>query len=407
MEVRGRSSIMRQTKENEILLHLLFSPEKVRSLLNVSPSGRNVDWDTIAATGKRESVAGIMYNNIKTHKLSDLIPESTYRDLSSFYFTTLRRNMAIIAELRTVMSRLAEHTIIPIVLKGIALLEHSYVSVGMRGMSDVDLLFRKEQLFRVDDVLSSMGYFPIDGTVSMRIHNPNGYLASLEYHGTSNSSLIIHVHWHLVNTSVPATSYVEFIDMESIWEKSLETSIADRNARILCPEHQLIYLCEHALRVGHSFDRLILLSDIFFFLKKFAANIDWDFFVKETARFRLRTFVYFALLIVSNFTSAQIPTRVLHHLKPPRITWMEKIFLTCQLQNRRIRGSSYLLHLTSNNNFIEKCRFVMRTFFPPADILSQRKKTIHSQHRRVYYLSRIWEIISHSFRIISDLRASH
>ena len=64
--------------------------------------------------------------------------------------------------------------------------------------------------------------------------------------------------------------FVEQVDINRLWEKAIPTSVADSHALTLRPEHVLIYLCEHALRVGHSFDRLILICDIFFSIKAFA-----------------------------------------------------------------------------------------------------------------------------------------
>jgi hypothetical protein len=270
-------------------------------------------------------------------------------------------------------------------------------------MSDVDILVKKEDLFTVDKHLSSHGYTSADSTVTKAIHNPVGYLASLDYRKNA-SPLNLHVHWHTVNTSVPATMFVEQIDINRLWEHSTVTAVADSRARMLRPEHLIIYLCEHALRVGHSFDRLILICDIFFAIKAFEKVIDWDFIVEESRRFNLSRFIYYSLSIVKHYTSLDIADRCIAKLRPPDISLGEKLFLRLQLNNRRISGSSYFIYLAMNRGLSDKAGFIARTFFPPPQILLQRQYRKGAEFTYSFYLSRIREVFSHIFGMLTPER---
>jgi hypothetical protein len=302
--------------------------------------------------------------------------------------------------LREVLAAFQKAGIPCIVLKGIALAELVYPNIGMRGMSDVDILVKKEELFTVDEHLSSHGYTSVDSTVTKAIHNPVGYLASLEYRKNDPSPLNLHVHWHTVNTSVPATMFVEQIDINRLWEHSAVTGVADSHALMLRPEHLIIYLCEHALRVGHSFDRMILICDIFFSIKTFEKIIDWDFIVEESRRFNLSRFVYYSLSIVKHYTSLDISDGCIAKLRPPDISLGEKLFLRLQLNNRRISGSSYFIYLAMNRGLSDKIRFIARTFFPPPPILLQRQYRKGAEFAYSLYLSRIGEVFSHIWGIL-------
>ncbi len=164
---------------------------------------------------------------------------------------------------------------------------------------------------------------------------------------------------------------------------------------MLSPEHLIIYLCEHALRVGHSFDRLILVCDIFYAIKAFEKVIDWVFIVEESRRFNLSRFVYHGLSIVRHHTSPGIPDAYIAKLRPPDISQGEKYFLKLQFNNRRIRGSSYFVYLAMNRGFFAKVGLIARTFFPPAQILLQRQYRKDSEFSKSLYLLRIREIFSH------------
>jgi len=381
---------------------LLFQPQQARSFLFHQQAGTASlesvavpDWHRFSETAQREGVSAILFHNITNHHLKDLIPQDCCRKLSNQYNANLRRNLLIIGALREVLAALQEAGIPCIVLKGIALAECVYKNIALRGMNDVDILVRKVDLLNTDNHLSSLGYTSRDSSVTKVIHNPAGYLSSLEYRSNDPSPLNLHVHWHPVNTSVPGTMFAEKIDICRLWKNATMTNVADSQALMLSPEHLIIYLCEHAMRVGHSFDRMILVCDIFYTIKTFKNIIDWDFIIEESRQFNLSRFVYYGLSIVRHHTSLDIPNDSISKMRPLDISRGERYFLKLQFQNQRIRGTSYFIYLAMNKRILEKIRFITRTFFPPAQILLQRQYRKDSVFSKSLYLLRIMEILAH------------
>jgi len=400
---------MAWTTEDKFILQILFAPEKVKSIPTEEGTGTatadpDLNWSVLLEKAQREGVSAVLFHNITKHHLENLVPQESYKSLSNQYYTNLKRNLSIIGELREVLATLQEAAIPCIVLKGIALAERVYPNIAMRGMSDVDLMVRKEDLFRVDDRLSSLGYLSRDSSVAKAILNPAGYLASLEYQKNDPSPLNLHLHWHPVNTSVPATMFAEQIDLNQLWEKAAMTQVADSQALMLCPEHMIIYLSEHALRIGHSLDRLILVCDIFFSIRAFENGLDWDFIVAESRRFNLSRFVYHSLSIVEHYTALGIPDDCIAKLKPPDISCGEKFFLSLQRDNRRIRGSSYLIYMAMNRGVLAKIGFIARTFFPPRQILLQRRHGKGYEFGKSYYIDRVREVFSQIFKLFTQDR---
>ena len=388
---------------------LLFEPQKAGRLLSdhkagTAPSGFVPDWPRIVEMAKQEEVSAVLFHNIKKHCLQDLVPRECYRDLSNQYYANLKRNLLVIGALRQVLATFQEAGIRCIILKGIALAERVYPNIAMRGMSDVDILVKKTDLFKVDEHLSSLGYTSQDSSAAKAIHNPAGYLASLEYRRNELTPLSLHVHWHPVNTSVPAAVFAQRIDTDRLSESATATVVADGQAWILRPEHLIIYLCEHALRIGHSFDRLILVCDIFYAIKAFGDTIDWDFIVEESRCFNLSRFVYHGLSIVKYHTSLNIPEACMARLRPPDISWGERYFLKLQFNNRRIRGSSYFIYLAMHRGFFAKIGFIARTFFPPVQILQQQQYRKDVEFSKSLYLLRVREIISHILGLLATGR---
>ncbi len=323
--------------------------------------------------------------------------------LQDRYQLQIRQNMAAIAEAKKVFQSLDAAGIQFIVLKGISLLEMIYPHFAMRTTSDLDLLVHREDLRRADESLRKDGYYPMDSTPERAILNPPGYLASLEYHRSLGSFSYIHLHWHLINTSTPATAYIDNIDLERLWHYSRKTVIAGREALIFCPEHLLIYLCEHSLRVGHSFDRLILICDLLYTIRRCGNDIDWSFLHAEALRMGLLNFVYFALRIVHAYCGEEvIREAIINRFSPADISYLEKAFLAFQLAHRRVRGSSYLVHLALHKGLTAKINMVYRTFFPPRAILGQRQRLSSFNNSTSYYLKRIYEISHHLFSVLKS-----
>lgn len=349
-----------------------FSAEKLSESINNRHS--NLNWAYIDEKLKQGGVATIFFCYIKKYGCEHLLPEAISRSLSDGFILTLKENMAAIGKARVIFNKFKEYKIPVIVLKGLFLIEHIYPHPAMRGLSDIDILIRKEDIFRVDTCLRVLGYMAKDSTPERASNNPPGYLESLDYCHENNSGFHLHVHWHLVNTSVPAYMYAPLIPMDYVWEKAVSARIADTGVLSLCPEHAIIYLCEHALRVGHSFDRLVLICDIVMLFKTYRDRIDWAVLWEESKIMHLERFLFISLSVVEFYAGPIIHERIRDHfINNTTLYRGEKIFLCLSRRKWRFRGSSYLVYLSMNKTFPAIVRFVFRTFFPPRPILRQRR----------------------------------
>ena len=358
-----------------------------------------LDWKILVRRMSDEGVLFLFYYCIRQLHLGDLLPPEVLEMLSGRYCANLRANLMAGAMLKPVFTALNRQGTPFILLKGIALAELVYPGFGSRGISDADLLVKKEDMSRVDASLSALGYSPRDSSLNQALDNPVGYLASLDYRKSDGSLPNLHVHWHPVNTSVPAFMFAGHIDPSRLWERALPAEVANAKVRILCPEHQVIYLCEHALRINHAFDRLILAYDIFYVVRAYEKQMDWEFIVEEARRFAVSKLVFLSLTVVRRYTDLALPDEVLRPFAPDGLTLGEKAFLALELKNRRFRGSSMFVYLAMNRGLIEKGRFVFRTLFPPPHILRQRRYAKDRDVGISLYLYRIWEVLSHPFRV--------
>jgi len=193
------------------------------------------DWGYLIHRMSEEGVLFLFFYYIKQFHLQNQLPPDVLDVLSCRYYENLRKNMIACTALKPLFDALNERPVPFIVLKGIALAERFYPGFGIRGMSDADLLVRKDDMDLVDATLSAMGYVARDSSVKQALDNPAGYLASLDYRKNDGSLPNLHIHWHPVNTSVPAFMFAGQVDQDRLWERAIPATVANATVRILCP----------------------------------------------------------------------------------------------------------------------------------------------------------------------------
>ena len=383
-----------------VFLHFRGTQEPHPSLRGLLEAWQDTDWDYVMAALMREGLAAIFYHYVVQDGAEDRIPPEVLSALRRVFLSNLKRNMTAIAQGKKVFIQLREAGVPLIVLKGLYLIEQIYPHPALRGLSDIDILIRKDDIFNVDACLTRLGYEAMDSTPEQVLENPPGYLASLDYIHGRHPGPHLHVHYHLVNTSVPAYMFAPLVDMELIWAKAVTARCADTEVYFLCPEHALIYLCEHALRVGHSFDRLVLVHDICLLLSTHRERIQWPVVREESRKLHLERFLVLSLSLVETIAGPLLQEEERNGLKDLyRLTGTDRL-----LAKRRFRGSSYLLYLSMNRSLPQMTRFVLRTLFPPVAVLFQRRyiRREHTVRLSIFlYASRILEIMDHLWSSIT------
>ena len=402
--------------------------EEAKAMVQLASSG--LKWPIVFLRALREGLAGLAYWHIRRCDIEDRVLPEALSALGRCYHEAIGENLAAMGSLRDLLGRFETSAVPVMVLKGAALVSSLYPGLGLRRMTDVDLLVRREDLRKADALLRGFGYAPVDGDPQEAAVRPVGYLSSLDYRRVSSapreggnerragehagSRKIIprpdsfHLHWHLVNSSVPAYMFAVGVDMERLWTEADQGEVSGARFRMLAPHHLLIYLCEHALRVGHSFDRLVLFSDILEVLRVYGAALRWERVVAESVELGLHRFLFLSLSLVCGLFGPRVPEETLLDLQ--RKVWPiragERLFLRMMLSGHRLRGLSYLAYLSLNRGLGSKCRFMARTLFPPLWVLRQRSYDSEAKPGSLY-AQRAAEVAMQAVRLAELMALGH
>src|SRR3989338_7451787 len=261
----------KSAKSNEYL----FIASALQSTVNNHHSANLqliVDFSKVLKIARDNNISPKLYTILK--KWHDKLPENFLGELRRDYLSAAARNTLIYSEFKRAAEGFKDKGIDVIVMKGAALAELIYQNIGLRNMSDIDLLIRKEDISRVDEVLKNTGYKAVDLSPYDGIDITGNYLTTCDYRSENPLHPSFHIHWHIVNSTVPAP-YSSRINMDELWKDALPVEITGVRVLSMSPHHFLIHLCEHAMRVTHSAAKLIYLLDVAALVSRYKDTLDW------------------------------------------------------------------------------------------------------------------------------------
>jgi len=334
---------------------------KLKELLN-----KNLDWPYILEESIGQGIPCLLYHNLS--QFAQKIPHDIRNKLKEIYYINTYRNIDAYQEMNVIFSSFNKKNIKFIPLKGVFLAEKVYNNIALRPMADIDILVKKEELPKVDKLLNSSGYSTSIRKELLRRAIKKAYLNSVDYFKNDRKSPTLHIHWHIVNVSLPTYMYTANIRMKKFWEAAMPAKIAGTKTLQLAPRHLIICLAEHALK--HSFDKLLLLSDIDAVIKKYNERMDWENLIKDTVEFNMQRQVFYGLYFTGYFLGARIPNYVLPKLKPQKTGLLERRFFYSVAGNNRKAKLCYFVYLNMVNGILKKSKFIFRTLFPPPPVIA-------------------------------------
>ena len=339
----------------------------------------NLDWDYLLEEAHSRKVSPLLYRHLKDE---EGLPEKVKEDLKITYYTNSARNIWLLSKLGEILQIFREGEIPVIVLKGAALLETVYPDIGLRPITDLDLMVHRKDLPEIKEGLSRLGY-----------ENSEAYPEDFVKEG-----LMIDLHWELINvTRVGSRAKACKIEISDFWQNSQALRISGMETRVLSPEYLLIDLCLH-LVFHHGLSGLVWFIDIAEVLRFYQEEIDWDKFVNKVGKYGIEKPLYYALLCVKEILEAPIPEGILDSLRPAREGFLEKKFLHSILNKEDIENARFFFTLVLMESLPDRIRFLRQIVLPSPGVLAAIYSIPPSRPAFPYYLLHLRRILLTTFR---------
>jgi len=302
------------------------------------------------------------------------------------HYHTVARNLFLNQEFFKILDTFSQEHIPLIPLKGIALIQKIFSDIGSRYIGDIDLLVKPGDVLSSAKLLNELGYF----NQSCYCFNPekpySAYLNSMPFSKPAKIPSFVHLHWHLLNATLPLSMYK--IPMDEVWQSAEPERHQDKEMLMLAPDHLVVYLSIHAFK--HSFNKISLFYDIEKAIEFYRDRLDWKAISNIAADWGATLPLYYSLYLTSKILKADIPEHILSTIKPKKISKAgHRVASSISPDQLGTHKLVYPLYLDMLEGSLSKIRFISLSLFPPPEQLRQ----IYSVNSKYllfwYYLKRL------------------
>ncbi len=312
---------MNLTSEDKLILagsKLHFTENDIQRTEDLIPSVTN--WNSFTDMAIQNGVGPLIHKNFSSVNNFNLIPKGSLSRLKQTYYRSLSRNMILYEHFRNAVEAFSKEGISVIALKGIFLAETIYKDIGLRQMSDIDLLVKKEDIEKCRKLLLDMGYKYTELYKSDFIKELDllKHLPPLVLNGVS---IELHTKIHL---DTPDFS----VNIDDYWERSQQLTLSNMPVQSLSIEDLIQHLCLHLNEhFNEGNPQLYSIVDISEVIKKYHSKINWDFLSESCNLYNCSSIVFKYLLLIEKYFDVVIPDYILQKTDANIDVRTEKLFI--------------------------------------------------------------------------------
>jgi hypothetical protein len=329
-----------------------------RKELLASCLDENIDWEYLLQAAGLNGMTSLLYLHLNETS-RDRIPESVLHKLESDFRNAAIRNLAYTAELLRVLDLLGTNGIEGIPFKGPVLAMALYEDPSARTFADLDILIRKQDVFKALGILPELGYQKTPDYAPQ----VQSQILKREYHcqlEKEGGRALLEIHWNV------APHYLALpLDIEGWWDRAERLPMETHQVPNLSCEDLLVALCAHGTR--HMWDSLILLADIARLLDRHP-GMNWDSLLRSYSHPDLRRVLFLGLLIVHHALAAPLPAEVLEKATgDPAVKALDRQIRAMLLGDKsKFQGwPSWVFQLKLKRSLKNRIRYVFRIVSTP------------------------------------------
>jgi hypothetical protein len=221
-----------------------------------------------------------------------------------------QRTLFLTGELIKLYDLFAEQGIPAIPFKGPTLARSLYSNLSLRPFSDLDILFRRQDLLRAKDLLVSRGYYP---WIPLTRAQEHAHLRSHCVYGVrrEGDGFEVSLQW-----GITLRKYLSIpIDFENLLDRVERVTLGGATLPHLPPEELLLFLCVHGSR--HLWEILKWISDVAELTRSYP-SLDWDRLLNKARSTGSVRRLHLGLILAHSLLGAVLPESILRQVKRDR-----------------------------------------------------------------------------------------
>ncbi len=344
-------------------------------------------WQEALAAAKLHGVEAVLFHVVKDIRDDLDVPGNAWEEMRKRYYLSAARNMRLYRELQKILDRFDREKIPVIVLKGAHLAEKVYGNIALRGMGDVDMLVKKDDLKMVEEILLEFGGEPLQ--CNHVVTEGSCHFAYKLF----ESKLRVEIHWKLI-----PPVYSCQINLEDIWNRAQPLQPGKTKALAFSPEDLLVYICAHSAKHAADF-KIRMLYDIAKILECYQSKLDWAAIGARARQWGVLRAVYVLLRMAREMLGAAVTGEQLKELRPEQFeeekyNFARKQMLGTGVNNDEVIISQPAARLWGLKGVKGKIALILNRIFLPREAMSLMYPAPADSWRiYLYYPVRIKDIL--------------
>lgn len=188
----------------------------------------------------KSKIAAWVYLRLKDNSFLDYLSAEIILLFKEQFESILSQNEARNAAVLEVLKAFVANNIDVIVLKGNVFTHTIYKSVGYKRMNDFDILIKKEDWSKIQDIYKEMDFIPLGFGWTGEKHEATNFSHTGIPYISRNLKCMIGSQWGL---KAPTSSYK--MDLDDIWDTAEEFDFYGIKLKKLSPKNNLLHLILH------------------------------------------------------------------------------------------------------------------------------------------------------------------
>ncbi len=256
------------------------------------------DWDTVNLMAQNHRVASFLYYSLKKADLLNTIPTEIAKKWHAVYLSNYLQNESAFSEIRQLAQTVKGEKVV--LLKGAALNLMLYPDLGIRPMSDIDVLVEKNRRYEIYKILGEQGWNVGNTTEKSEIHSK---ISDVEHKhlpktNRTENGKYVELHW----------KFFAGTNDDEISAEAVKTSVKwEENVYLMSNEMMFAHLCSNFTDGYDLGETLRTLCDVNEFLLQ--KELDWSLLDRICKEEPLHSRLLTALNCVAWMFGTKIPTK--------------------------------------------------------------------------------------------------
>lgn len=397
--------MLKMSNTNRLLLHCvqLNATDKMRAEIEALIK-QPIDWKAFEDAATWHGVAPLAFNGLRNIQSRQHLPVQHFETLKLEYRKNLIHNTIIFAELEKIVDALGEQNLPVVLLKGAAIARMIYKDIGLRPMSDIDILVKREDLYQAVQAIEGCGY---------RQHGREDLeqLLNTKYHivyFNPDTNVLLEIHWDITcnrNPSLVRSNVSNLMDMW--WSRASHVETGFDHVFHLDPMDLICLVASHFfkhrfLKTNAGFSTkggLLQLCDILNIVNFYQDSLNWGALKAESQKMGLHSTVSVALWVVKTIFNGFIDERITlfdNLIVGPSDKMIAHgvVKRICAMQDKREPVPIGFIRTQHSSTYRDRIASIVKAaFLDPATLSGRLNRPINSRWFYLNYFLRVFLLI--------------